>query len=295
MLLLTHPFRLGLERLVGAHLHRPWKIQRLTDLKDYASHPAALLSDGTYTIFAKVSDAPDGRAQMEAEVAGLRLLNERAGVPVPTVLGVLDTEAGTVLVMEAVTAVERGPAQWRDIGRTLARLHEVASPYCGLETDGYFGPLPQANTPTPDWPTFYAEHRLRPNLKLAVEAGHLPPALARAVDRLIERVPALGGPAITPALLHGDAQQHNFISTAAGTVVIDPAVHYGHPEYDLALLDYFHPVPADVFAGYRELRPIDPGFVERRDLWRLSAWLAVVSVAGADYLPQLEAALRHYQ
>jgi fructosamine-3-kinase len=49
-----------------------------------------------------------------------------------------------------------------------------------------------------------------------------------------------------------------------------------------------------VFNGYREVRPIDRGFTERRGLWRPSAWLAVVSVASAQYRPQLEAALRRY-
>ena len=61
----------------------------------------------------------------------------------------------------------------------------------------------------------------------------------------------------------------------------------------LALLGYFQPVPDEVFAGYAEVRPIEAGFAERRDLWRVAAWLAVVA-ASAGYLGQLNAAVRRY-
>jgi fructosamine-3-kinase len=63
-------------------------------------------------------------------------------------------------------------------------------------------------------------------------------------------------------------------------VVIDPAPYFGHPEIDLALLDYFHPVPAEVFDAYREITPIDSGLAQRRELWRVFAYLAVVTVDG---------------
>ncbi len=105
--------------------------------------------------------------------------------------------------------------------------------------------------------------------------------------------PALCGPEPTPALLHGDAQRNNWISTAQGAVAIDPAVHYGHPEFDLALLGDFEAVPEAVFEGYRELRPIDPGFAERCALWRLAANLAVVTI-DASYLDRIEHAVRRY-
>ncbi|RPI34356.1 MAG: hypothetical protein EHM70_03100, partial [Chloroflexota bacterium] len=75
---------------------------------------------------------------------------------------------------------------------------------------------------------------------------------------------------------------------------IDPAVYYGNPEMDLAFIDYFHPVPEDVFMGYQELMPIDPGFNERRDLWRVPACLAVVTVEGAGHLDKLINAIRKY-
>jgi fructosamine-3-kinase len=287
---------LSVEPLVSAHLGRTWSVRDTTDLGDYASHPAYLLSDGAYAVFVKFSEAPDGRAQFEAELAGARRLAERAGALTPKALGVLAVDGGTLLVLEAVPAIERGPRQWREIGRALARLHRVHGERCGLETPGFFGPLPLDNRPIIDWPTFYVERRLVPFLKLAVDRGKLPADLARQVEQIIPRIRELSGPAVTPALLHGDAQQNNFISTEAGAVLIDcAAVHYGHPEYDLALVDYFHPVPNDLFDGYREILPMNPGFAERRHLWRLAAHLAVVAVDGAAWLPALAEGVGRWQ
>lgn len=293
--LTTAPLRTPLEDFVSGHLGRPWRVKEARDLKDLASHPAAILSDGAYPVFAKFSDAPKGGEQFAVELAGLRLLAARAGVLTPTPLGVVPVPGGSILVTEAVAAIVRGPHQWRQIGQTLARLHTVKGSSFGLATPGYFGPLPQANTPTNDWPTFYAEQRLQPGLRLAIATGHLPPTLIQQIEALIARLPTLCGPQVVPALLHGDAQQNNFISTLAGAVVIDPAVYYGHPEMDLALLDYFEPVPDTVFAGYGEVLPIDPGFWQRRELWRIWSHLAVVTVAGPSYLDPLTAAVQKYR
>jgi hypothetical protein len=53
-------------------------------------------------------------------------------------------------------------------------------------------------------------------LRAAVDSGHLPQALAARVGDIAARLPALAGPEPRPSLLHGDAQQNNFVSTAAG-------------------------------------------------------------------------------
>ena len=145
-----------------------------------------------------------------------------------------------------------------------------------------------------DWPTFYAERRLYPRFAGAINSGQLPTDVIHQVEILFQCIPDLCGPEVIPTLLHGDAQQNNFISTENGAVVIDPAVYYGHSEMDLAYIDYFQPVPEDVFIGYRELLPIDPAFHERRDLWRLYGYLAAVEVEGAVHLPKLVNALQKY-
>ena len=76
--------------------------------------------------------------------------------------------------------------------------------------------------------------------------------------------------------------------------MVDASPYFGHPEIDLALVDIFQPVPAELFLGYAEISPIDPDFVERRELWRLFGYLAVVAVEGQNlfgrgYLPRIAA------
>lgn len=280
---------------VSDDLGRPWQVSTFHDLVDLASHPCGMLSDGVLPVFAKLSVGVNAADQLDAELFGLRTVRERAGVLTPQPIAVLPGAAGAVIVMRAAHAVARGPAQWRDIGRALAQLHSVSGERPGFERRGYFGSIVQDNRPLPDWPEFYAERRLWPRLIMAIDNGQIPMEVARKVERVIQRLPELCGPAVTPVLLHGDAQQNNFISTAEGALVIDPAVHYGHPELDLAYLGYFQEVPGDVFDGYRELRAIDPGYSSRRDLWRLSGLLAVVALARVDYLPALIAAVDQYQ
>jgi protein-ribulosamine 3-kinase len=294
MRLATDPLRTPVEQLVSETTGRQWRIRDARDMSDYACHPCAILSDGSYSVFAKFSDAANGAEQFQVELAGLRLLRERAGVLTPTTIGIRPVPGGTILVLEAVQAVERSAPHWRQIGQTLAHIHAIKGDRFGFGTQGFFGPLPQDNTPASDWPTFYAERRLWPGLRLAVDSGNMPPALIRQVESIIARFPELCGPAFAPTLLHGDAQQNNFISTEMGAVVIDPAVYYGNPEIDLAAIESFQPAPGDVYDAYQELLPIDPGFWDRRQLWRIVLHLAAVTVEGPVHLWRLSEAVEKY-
>ena len=287
-------FRTLAERIVSEYRGKKWAVREFKDMDEFSSHPSAILSDGSYSVFVKLSTAANGQEQFETELAGLRLLSELSGALIPTPLGNFPVDGGVVMILEGVEAIDRTPEQWRQIGRTLARIHQNKGKQFGLDTHNYFGPFYQDNRPLPDWPTFYAERRLWPRLIGAINAGHLPTDAIRQVENLILRIPKLCDASVIPTLLHGDAQQHNFNSTKQGAVVIDPAVYYGHPEMDLAYVDYFHPVPDDLFAGYQEVLPIDPGFVERRELWRIYGYLAVVETGDASYLPKLMDAVRNY-
>lgn len=292
--LLSDPIRRPVEQLVSEYTGRTWRVQSFQDLIDLASHHCGILSDRTSAVFAKFSPAANGLDQFEVEMAGLQYLAAQAGVLVPRPIGTLSVPGGSVLVMEAVQAVERQAPQWREIGRTLARIHRVKGSFCGFGEQGYFGSTFQDNRPLADWVSFYIERRLWPSLAAAITSGKIPSSTIRQVERLILRLPSLDIPPVEPALLHGDAQQNNYISTAAGAVVIDPAVHYGNPEFDLAHLETFQEVPRDVFDSYQEEMPIDPGFYERRELWRVAAYLLCVALAGSSYLPQLTAAVEKY-
>lgn len=285
----------SIEKMVKRYHGKDWRIREVKNLSDSACHPCAILYGDSFSIFVKFSDAHDAMSQFSVEKDSLQFLKRTAGVMVPNMIGIEPIEEGVLFISQAVIEVPRYAQQWREIGRTLARIHKLKSDSFGFHHDNYFGPLPQDNRQMNNWAEFYGERRLLPRLKTSVDAGYLPYSLSQDVENIIKRLPELGGPTTVPTLLHGDAQKNNFISTAHGVYVIDPAIYYGNPEMDLAYIDYFEPVPDDVFDGYREEGIIAPGFYQRRSLWRLYGYLAAVEVEGQKHIPKLENAIKEYQ
>jgi fructosamine-3-kinase len=272
------------QEYVSGHLGAPWRVDSWTDLGDRSSHPAALLHGPGTSVFAKLASRGDSARQLQSELSGLEVLRRRSGakVPVPIGSGYLELDdGGAVMLSEAVPETlpsHRTEADWRSIGATLALVHGVRGEEFGMASPTWFGSVPQVNHPTNSWITFYVERRLVPSLALARDSGQLSPEVVTRVERLIRRLPDLAGPEPVPSLLHGDAQHHNFISTSTGAVIIDPCPFYGHPELDLALLDYFVPAPPETFAAYSEILPIAADFGERRELWRLFAYLSIIAI-----------------
>ena len=281
----------AIESSASRHLGRRWVCHAFADLNDRASHPCGVLHGEPFSVFAKLDVGANAEEKLRAELSGLTLLRDRARIAIPTSIGtgLLQLDHGCLLLTEALPErppKERTPEDWRSIGRTLATLHQVHGPGFGLEEfDGFFGPLPQDNRPVTSnrWVDFYGERRVAPLLKSAVDSGHLPEGLARDLERLVHRLPSLCGPEPRPTLLHGDAQQHNFVTTDDGAVVADAAPYFGHPEIDLTLVDYFQPVPPDVFDAYRDIAPVDAGFAHRRDLWCIFVDLACITVGATPF------------
>jgi len=303
----------AVEQAATEHLGRAWTHDGFTDLRHRGSHPCGIFAGTALSVFAKLEGSPAGAERFAAELRGLRLIRSRTAVatPVPVAGGVVAAGHRTLLLLEALpergdaagqAADSRTPGDYAAIGRALAGLHQVRGETFGLaEFDGFFGPLPQSNRPSSSgrWADFYAERRVLPMLRLAVDSGFLPADLARGVDRVVARVPLLCGPEPVPVLLHGDAQQNNFVSTAGGAVVIDVAPYFGHPEADLALVECFSPAGPELLRAYAELAPLDPGFAGRRELWRLHLYLAAIAVGGGSalgrsFLPRVAAAVRRY-
>jgi hypothetical protein len=74
------PLRPPVEQIVSEHTGRQWTVKDARDMTEFACHPCAILSDGSYSVFAKFSQAANGFEQFEIELAGLRLLSAFSGV-----------------------------------------------------------------------------------------------------------------------------------------------------------------------------------------------------------------------
>ncbi|MET9524288.1 fructosamine kinase family protein [Streptomyces coeruleorubidus] len=249
------------------------------------------LDDGRVVI-AKRADDP-GAAR--AEAAGLRWLAGAGTVRVPAVHG----HDGNWLVVDRVTLGRPSREAAVRFGRDLAALHAAGAPAFGAPppdgpADAYIGLAPMRNEPGADWPGWYAEHRVLPYLRRAVDQGTVRPGEATDVERVCERLPELAGPAEPPARLHGDLWNGNVLWAADGDVqLIDPAAHGGHRETDLAMLRLFGcPHLEQVLGGYQEEAPLAEGWADRVGVHQLFPLLVHAVLFGRSYADQALAVAR---
>jgi fructosamine-3-kinase len=254
---------------------------------------AEVTLDGGQLVMVKRGDDP---GEVQAEASGLRWLADAGTVRVPGVYG----HDRRWLVTDRVPPGRPNARAAAEFGRDLATLHGAgasafgAPPPGGLE-DAYIGRAPMRNTPgTADWPSWYAEHRVLPYLRSAVDDGTVRHAEAAVVERVCERLPELAGPAEPPARLHGDLWNGNVLWGADGHVwLIDPAAHGGHRETDLAMLHLFGcPYLERVLDGYQDVAPLADGWADRIGLHQLFPLLVHAVLFGRGYAEQALVAAR---
>ncbi|GAA2170529.1 fructosamine kinase family protein [Agrococcus versicolor] len=186
-------------------------------------------------------------------------------------------------------------------GRALAATHAAgADGWCapppGCEGDGWIGRQRQGMQPAATWGEGFAEQRVRPFVRAAVDAGHLGDADARVVERVCDRIAAgEHDDDRPPARIHGDLWSGNVLWTADGAVLIDPAAHGGHPLTDLAMLALFGLPHLDVVLNaHAEVASLAPGWRDLLGLHQLHP-LAVHAVShGPSYGAELAAVARRY-
>ena len=236
------------------------------------------LSDGTTALMKTNPHAPEGF--FDAEVRGLRWLEEAGGVAVPEVLA-SDQECLILRWVEpGKTTIDAAVA----FGQALAATHATPAPAYGFEEDGFIGRLPLPNRTAPTWAEFYATRRVLPYLKLARDRGHATEEDAAAVEAVIGRLPDLL-PEEPPSRLHGDLWNGNVIWALDGVArVIDPAAYGGHREADLAMMALFGlPHLPRVMEAYAEASPPTDGWEERLPLHQLFPLLVHASMFGGGY------------
>ena len=243
--------------------------------------------DGGGRAFVKTrADAPPG--EYEGEAAALRWLGEPGALGVPEVLGASDD----VLVLEWL---DEGPAgDEADLGRGLAIVHAAGAAAFGGAQPLRIGPLELPNDPLPDWPSFYAERRLRPLAARARDRGALSAAGARAVEDVCDRIAEPAGPPEPPARLHGDLWSGNVLWSGGRPYVIDPIAYGGHREVDLAMLRLFGSPGPRLLAAYEDVAPLAGGHEDRVPLYQLFPLLVHAVLFGGGYGASAERAARRY-
>lgn len=257
--------------------------------KALANNPAAagnfqLTTKDNNRWFCKFNDARKYPDLFATETRGLALLAAQNLFRIPKVIAATQMDETQLLVLEYIEEGPRTPAFWRRFGEQLALLHRITQPAFGLEFDNYMGLLPQNNTSTPGWITFFRDRRLQPQLELAADRGLLPGGLLPRFERLFARLPEFFPPE-PPALLHGDLWSGNFLcDTESRPVLIDPAVHFGHRHMDLAMTKLFGGFEPAFYQAYHANYPFPPGYREQWEIANLYPLLVHVNIFGPRWL-----------
>ncbi len=173
-------------------------------------------------------------------------------------------------------------------------------PY-GHDLDGFIGALPQKNSPrTTDWPAFYRDCRLLPQIEMARAGGRLTPERERLLMGVIERLPALLDD-LPPevSLIHGDLWSGNYLCALHHRgedtpYIFDPAVYNAPREMEMAFAELFGGFPPGFMEVYHDYFPLDEGYARRRPLHQLYQLLNHWNHFGEPYGDRCEQVCRHY-
>lgn len=230
-----------------------------------------------------VAKQPSPDRTLECEAWMLRYLADNTALPVPAVLAATPD----LLLLEYIDtggAIDsRAEAHAAEL---LAALHAQRGPHFGFLRDTLIGPLDQPNPPAPRWIDFFREQRLLHRARAAHTAGRLPAGLLARIETLAGRLERWIAEPAHPALIHGDCWSGNVLAKSGRVVgFIDPAIHWAHPEIELAFGTLFGPFGEAFFRRYAELAALAPGFFEeRRNLYNLYPLLVHVQLFGGSYV-----------
>lgn len=229
--------------------------------------------------------------EIKWEALGLDWLRASDGIQVVAV----HSWNASQLVEERLHETSVSNQDAEDFARQLFVTHSAGAPAFGAgpagwdeATDGWIG---RARLPLghyDSWGKFYAELRVLPYLKQAVDQGDAHGAGVQRIEKLCDRL--ISGEFDDdrpPARMHGDLWAGNVIGTDRGVVVIDPAAHGGHGESDLAMLALFgHPQLRRIQDTYAEVAQLDGAWRSRVGLHQLFPLLVHTVLFGGGYWRQ---------
>ena len=172
---------------------------------------------------------------------------------------------------------------WGDFGEKLAQLHQIEGKHFGLDHDNYIGSLMQVNEQCNEWIEFYTNHRLLALTAKARDQGLFERKHCLWIEKLCQKLDELI-PTCYPSLIHGDLWSGNLLTDKSGQpVLIDPAVYYGHPEMDWAMLSLFGNYPEEAMRSYLNISNLEVGFEHRKEIHQLYPLLVHLVLFGKGY------------
>ncbi|MDZ7683445.1 MAG: fructosamine kinase family protein [Fodinibius sp.] len=232
----------------------------------------------------------------KVEEKGLQLLRSAdTSLRIPEVLVSGQTDDGTgFLLQEFISEGNSKPNSAQHFGQALAALHRHQEERYGLDHDNVIGRLPQSNSWHDNWTDFFIEQRMKPQLKMATDAGKLGSTAVAHFESMYKQLPDIF-PEEPPSLLHGDLWGGNYFFDEDGRpTIFDPAVYYGHREIELAFTHLFGGFPSHFYSAYEEAYPLSSGFSQRKDVYNLYPLLVHTNLFGGSYARQVNSIVKQF-
>ncbi len=270
------------------------KVLNVSPLQGGAISMVYLLETETERFVCKMNETDSALKLFQCEREGLEAIAETKTIATPKVYHCEAMEKGAFLLMEYLESKRPVPKDMELLGHHLAAMHtNSAKKRFGWDAQNYIGSLIQPNDASAQWPPFYIEQRLWPQLKLAQGNSLLMAEEIPSKETLLKRCSALVGTDVRPVLLHGDLWGGNFLIGLNGVpYLIDPAVYYGHSEVDLAMTKLFGGFSNRFYDAYYEHLAVPGNTKELTGLYQLYYLLVHLNLFGKAYYGQVIALLK---
>jgi len=199
-----------------------------------------------------------------------------------------------LLLMEYLQPASNTSGFDGQLGRGLAQLHRKSAFAFGFHHSNYCGTTIQDNTWTNNWPEFYAERRIWALVQQIISAHGMSSEEQKMYKKLVDKMPTLLAHQTVPSLIHGDLWSGNYMYTANGPALIDPACYYADREMELGMMQLFGGFSSRVWEAYQEEFPLLDGWRRRIPLYQLYHILNHYLLFGGSYGRQALEIAREY-
>jgi len=199
-----------------------------------------------------------------------------------------------LLLMEYLQPASNTSGMDERLGRGIAQLHRKTASSFGFHHANYCGTTLQDNTWTDNWPEFYAQQRIWGLVEQIKKSRGMSLEELKIYEKLVVRIPVLLPNQAMPSLIHGDLWSGNYMYTANGPALIDPACYYADREMELGMMKLFGGFSSRVWEAYQEEFPLPDDWEERNRLYQLYHVLNHYLLFGVSYGQQALEITREY-
>jgi protein-ribulosamine 3-kinase len=250
--------------------------------------------NGNKNYFLKLNLASRFPGLFQKEKNGLEFLARQNCICTPSILFHETNDKYQLLILEWIEHGSQNEGFWKKFGEQLAQLHHVHHDQFGFAEDNYMGSLPQENTFTKDWGRFFIDHRLKPQINLAIQNNYLEKGHLDSFESLFKKLDMVFNNE-SPSLLHGDLWNGNFMCNEQSLpVLVDPAVYFGHRSMDLAMTTLFGGFDKGFYDAYHYHFPLPANYFEQWEVCNLYPLLIHLNLFGKSYLGDILRTLKKW-